>query len=447
MMHMAIQDRKTMNVTKDIVSSYGINQDKIHTDKDPSQNNTSSSSGNSEVIENVLILQGGGSLGAFGCGVFKALSQKDVKIDIVAGTSIGGVNAAIIAGSKNEEPEQLLEQFWLELADSFVDLDKIHLSSLSPYLEQLTANHYYFSASTSQQNKIESRRKVEEYRNRSIRSFFSSAMFGNDKMFKARWRPEYALTDPEYFEPAKWTYLYDHSPLAKTLERYIDYDKLKPGGKPNSRLIMTAVNVLTSEPLTFDSSRQEITPKHILATCGYPLYNFSWVEVEKGVYAWDGGLLSNTPLREVIDSSPVNDKRIFLVENYPKKIDSLPDNMAEVYHRTRDIIFSDKTLSTVTISKVITRYLRYIDELYQMIEDYVDMTRVDKAQLEKVRRKYKKYKQDTGAEIKGVYYISREEPVHSIYENADFSPKAIKDSIREGELKTNKILDEIAKNK
>jgi NTE family protein len=83
-------------------------------------------------------------------------------------------------------------------------------------LEQLTANHYYFSPSTSQQNKIESRRKVEEYRNRSIRSFFSSAMFGNDKMFKARWRPEYALTDPEYFEPEKWTYLYDLSPLSKT---------------------------------------------------------------------------------------------------------------------------------------------------------------------------------------------------------------------------------------
>ena len=130
-------------------------------------------------------------------------------------------------------------------------------------------------------------------------------MFGNDKMFKARWRPEYAFTDPEYFEPAKWTYLYDHSPLAKTLEKYIDYNKLKPNGNPNSRLIITAINVLTSEPLTFDSSKQQITPKHILATCGYPAYNFPWVEVEKGVYAWDGGLLSNTPLREVIDSSPV----------------------------------------------------------------------------------------------------------------------------------------------
>jgi NTE family protein len=359
--------------------------------------------------------------------------------------SIGGVNAAIIAGNRDvEHPDKFLEEFWLELAENFVDLDSI--SPFFPYLEK-TANSRYFPSSISEQSNNESRRKEEEYRNKALRSFLSSAMFGNNKMFKARWRPEYALTDPEYFEPAKWTYLYDHTPLAKTLERYIDYNKLKPDGNPNSRLIVTAVNVLTAEPLVFDSSRQQITPKHILATCGYPAYNLPWVEVEKGIYAWDGGLLSNTPLREVIDSSPVNDKQIFLVENYPKKINALPDNLAEVYHRTRDIIFCDKTLHTVAISKVITRYLRYIDELYQMIENSVDMEKVDKAELERIRRKYKKYKKDTGAEIKGVHYISRDEPVHSFYENADFSRKAIKDSIKQGELKTTQILDQVTKTK
>jgi NTE family protein len=435
-----------MNIMKHRIHPVRINQGNNQPNKDTSQINAPSSSDYHEVIENVLILQGGGSLGAFGCGVFKALCQKGIKLDIVAGTSIGGVNAAIIAGSKNvKHPEQLLEEFWLELAENFVDLDSF--TPFSPYLEQLAANSRYFSSSILQQSNNESERTIEEYRNKTIKSFFSSAMFGNDKMFKARWRPEYAFTDPEYFEPAKWTYLYDLSPLAKTLERYIDYNKLKPDGNPNSRLIMTAVNVLTAEPLTFDSSRQQITPKHILATCGYPAYNFPWVEVEKGIYAWDGGLLSNTPLREVIDSSPVNDKKIFLVENYPKKINALPNNLAEVYHRTRDIIFCDKTLSTVAISKVITRYLRYINELYQMIEDSIDMAKVDKGELERIRRKYKKYKKDTGAEIKGVHYISRDEPVHSFYENADFSPKAIKDSIKQGELKTTQILDEVAKTK
>jgi NTE family protein len=445
---MAIREVSTIDTNNRSRSSDRSNQEKTEVNKKTmSQNIPPSSSGKSKVIENVLILQGGGSLGAFGCGVFKALCEKNVKVDIAAGTSIGGVNAAIIAGGKDgNRPEHLLEQFWLELADGFVDLENID-PFLTPYMESLMANFHYFSPPGTQQDKNESKRKVEEYTRTAKRSFLSSAMFGNDKMFKARWRPEYVLTDPQYFEPEKWTYLYDHSPLAVTLQRYIDYDKLKPNGNSNSRLIVTAVNVLTSEPLTFDSYRQPIYSKHILATSGYPVYYFPWVEVEEGVYAWDGGLLSNTPLREVIDASPVVDKKIFLVENYPKRINSLPDNLAEVLHRTRDIIFCDKSLSTVQISKAITSYLRYIDELYQTVEEYADLTKIDKDLLKKIRRKYKKYKQDTGAEIKGVYYISREEQVHSIYENADFSPKAIKDSIKEGELKTTKILEQMEKNK
>src|SRR5574341_1209806 len=98
----------------------------------------------SDTIENVLILQGGGSLGAFGCGVFKALAQNNIKSDIVAGTSIGGVNAAIIAGSKNENhPEQLLEEFWLELTQGFVNLDNFSPGLfLFTSLEQLLSKYY-----------------------------------------------------------------------------------------------------------------------------------------------------------------------------------------------------------------------------------------------------------------------------------------------------------------
>jgi NTE family protein len=69
-------------------------------------------------IENVLILQGGGSLGAFACGVFKAFAKKNVKFDIIAGTSIGGINGAIAVGSRNDTPEKDLEDFWLDLAQS-----------------------------------------------------------------------------------------------------------------------------------------------------------------------------------------------------------------------------------------------------------------------------------------------------------------------------------------
>src|SRR2546425_12019858 len=84
-------------------------------------------------LENVLILQGGGSLGAFGCGVVKALANNNVKLDIIAGTSIGGVSAAIVAGSKDDEyPEKILEQFSLELAECSKELDTCSPSSLHP---------------------------------------------------------------------------------------------------------------------------------------------------------------------------------------------------------------------------------------------------------------------------------------------------------------------------
>jgi NTE family protein len=394
-------------------------------------------------IENVLILQGGGSLGAFGCGVFKALANSNIKIDIIAGTSIGGLNASIIAGSRKEDrPEKVLEQFWLELAE---ESNSIRAKFDFPFIERLLSRYLMPSTNTTTATSSSADHSAITHISeiKSLISFYTSAIYGNKKVFIPRWKPECAITDPEYFTPYQWTYLFDHSPLVRTLDKYIDYNKLQPNGKPNSRLIITAVNVLTAEPLIFDSSKQQITSKHILATTAYPRYYFRWIEVEKGVYAWDGSLLSNTPLREVIDVSPVKDKRIFLVENYPKHCEKLPDNLLEVEHRTRDIMFCDKTLHNIQMSKAITYYLRFIDELYQMIEDRFDFEKEkkeDKDKFEKIRAKYKKISEEHGAEIKAVYYISRDEPFPNLYENADFSTDTIKASIREGELKTEQIL-------
>jgi NTE family protein len=211
-------------------------------------------------IENVLVLQGGGSLGAFGCGVFKGFANSDVKVDIIAGTSIGGINAAILAGTKDDHPERALEEFWLELAEKSTDCTLLS-RWLLPYMQQLVQQ----SKDSSFISNYFTNNGLNEKLKHSM-SFYYSAICGNSKMFLPRWRPEYAATDPQFFKPDTWTYLYDHSPLAKTLEKYIDYTKLRPGGNPNSRLIITAVDVLTAEPLTFDSTRQQITVKHILYT-------------------------------------------------------------------------------------------------------------------------------------------------------------------------------------
>ena len=135
-------------------------------------------------------------MGAFGCGVFKALTNNNIRIDIVAGTSIGGLNATIIAGSKGDHPERELEQFWLELA------------------EGSGANLKFADFMTS----IDSSTFTPISQAESIFSFYGSAFQGNKKVFVPRWGPEHSFSDPHYLRPDKWTYLFDHTPLVKTLE-------------------------------------------------------------------------------------------------------------------------------------------------------------------------------------------------------------------------------------
>jgi len=78
-------------------------------------------------VETVLVLQGGGSLGAYKCGVYKTLAKHKIKFDIVSGTSIGALNAAIIASHNYESRKSSAKElgnFWLELAETLVPLQQ-----------------------------------------------------------------------------------------------------------------------------------------------------------------------------------------------------------------------------------------------------------------------------------------------------------------------------------
>jgi NTE family protein len=390
----------------------------------------------SRKTENVLVLQGGGSLGAFACGVFKALVKKNIRIDIVAGTSIGAVNAAIIVGSKSDHPEEDLEDFWIELAES------------SPMIIPDTFMFEYDTAARSYVTKKMSSASA------------NAAIFGVPKMFVPRWnwwnsdKNMLLKADAEQgklqqqqqlqylFDPRSWTYLYDHSPLAKTLDKYIDYKKLNLAATEEDlpsvlRLIITAVDVMTSKPLIFDNTKMEIKSKHILASSGYPIYGFPWVEVEDSVYAWDGSLLSNTPVREVLSVSPRDDKNIFIVENYPRNIHRLPSNMAEVESRAKDIIFSDKNMDNIKMSRLITRHIQLRERLYEVFEKLVDQSKLDPEEIKMIKSEYNTLIENYGAEIKSVTRIIRSEVESpSILQNADFSPNTIKELILQGERKT-----------
>ena len=382
-------------------------------------------------IENVLILQGGGSLGAFACGVCKTFAKKDIKFDIIAGTSIGAINGAITAGSKNENPQKDLEDFWIEIAESNYNIIPDTFSLDYDYQN----NQINFKKSSS--------------------AALNAAFFGVTKFFVPRWCNwnmfKHNTLNDYTMLPSNWTYIYDNTLLGKTLEKYINFKKLSPSAKPNNinnndnsnnaiRLIISAVDVLSAEPIVFDSYKTQIQMKHLLATIGYPQYGFPWIEVNEGVYAWDGSLLSNTPIREVMISSPSNDKNIFVIENYPKKIDRLPSNMSEVQSRAKDIMFTDKDQSLGKISRLITRHIKLIETLYDMFEEY-DHSKIDKDIIKYIKKEHKLLVEKYGAKILKITRISREnnKTPYSL-QNADFSVNTIKELIMQGE---NKALDSL----
>jgi len=384
-------------------------------------------------VENVLILQGGGSLGAFACGVFKAFAKKNMKFDIIAGTSIGGINGAIAAGSNNDRPEVDLENFWLDLAES----------SYNIIPDTFTFDFDY--------------QKYQTKLKRSPAASLNAAFYGVPDFFVPRWlnfnisNLDSSQIEQYYQPPWKWTYVYDNSVLSKTLEKYIDFKKLSPrsqqnnthegNSNTNTRLIITAVDVLSAEPLIFDSYKRSIEMKHLLATIGYPQYGFPWVKVSDGKFAWDGSLLSNTPIREVMVASPSKNKNIFVVENYPRKIEKLPANMSEVMSRAKDIMFSDKTESLEKMSRLITRQVNLIEALYDIVQA-TDQIKIEKEKMDYINKEHYALVEKHGAKILKLKRITRIIP-ESPYplQNADFSVETIKELIRQGEKKAIEYLD------
>src|ERR1700731_3837227 len=60
----------------------------------------------------VLVLQGGGALGSYQAGVYQALYEAGIEPDWIIGTSIGAINASLIAGNTPADRLPALEEFW-----------------------------------------------------------------------------------------------------------------------------------------------------------------------------------------------------------------------------------------------------------------------------------------------------------------------------------------------
>ena len=381
---------------------------------------------NDPKLETVLVLQGGGSLGAYECGVYKSLYKNGIRFNVLAGSSIGAVNASIISAAQNTkeaDASALLEGFWLSLAENMTAaaVTAPLLSSLLP-LPHLSSDKMM-----------------------AILSSMYSALYGNPKAFMPKW---FMFGSSDYFMPYKWTYLYDTMPLKETLNQSIDFTKLKQGKSSNmedkeySRLIITSTDIQKAEPVIFDTAHMDIDVDKVIACVGYPFYGVRWIEKD-GRYLWDGSLLTNTPMLEVIRRSPIKDKKFFIVDVFPRQQKELPENMVEVWHRARDIIFMDKTDKNIEMLKLNERYLSLLRKMYGAINsDDADIDPKTKERLKNIEEEYHHLARTHSGPITDVVRVGRREELHFILEDADFSLYRIKKLIAEGERDAERVLSQ-----
>jgi NTE family protein len=251
--------------------------------------------------DRVLVLQGGGALGAYQGGVLQELEAAGMRPGWVAGISIGAINAALIAGNPPERRVERLQAFW-DIASSAVPVaDKIPNDQLRAIWNEVSAGWI--------------------------------AAFGVPGFFKPRVPPAV------FFPPGapQAVSFYDTAPLKETLESLVDFDRIN---SRETRLSVGAVNIKTGNFAYFDNMNEKIRPEHIMASGALPP-GFPPVEID-GEWYWDGGIVSNSPLQYVLDEDPATDLLIFQVDLFSAR-GELPKTVLEAAEREKDIRFSSRT--------------------------------------------------------------------------------------------------------
>jgi NTE family protein len=284
--------------------------------------------------QRVLVLQGGGALGSYQAGAYQALCHFDFEPEWIAGISIGAINAAIIAGNPREKRIDRLKEFW-ELVSSPVSWNPI----------------------------------VKGDRARSLFNETSAALiatFGVPGFFTPRVPPA-PLWPPG--SPQSQSY-YDTTPLQKTLERLVDFDRIND---LKTRLSVGAVSVTTGNFKYFDNFEfrkmgKKIGPEHIMASGALPP-GFPCVVID-GEHYWDGGIASNTPLDFVLDSEIDRDLLIFQVDLFSAR-GPLPVSLLEAAEREKDIRFSSRTRMNTDKNKQIHNARMAVRDLIGKLPDYL----------------------------------------------------------------------------
>ena len=384
--------------------------------------------------ERALVLQGGGSLGAYGAGAYKALyesiSKKDTNegqnrkpiFDIVAGTSIGAINAAVLVSYVVEN--QTYEGSAERLVDFWKYLSKESTVESNPFFKQ------WWDYLHSLNGEIASGESARRYY--SAREF---AFYGVPNVFY----PFQPTSDNKFYDSNNTWYRYSNEPLKRSLERFAKFPIATTQEENEPRLILVAIDVADGLPVTFDSYPKEdgsrkteygrvmsqsdeesgfehvvrydkgITSDLVIASGSYPVnFDFAKIEVESCTsrpgnrpihlekrnnesnnkhrkeirYFWDGGLLSNTPLMQLVllhrqywyrvrglkDSIPR--LGVCIVNLHPREQLEIPTDRDGVINRNNDIIYSDRTHQEENMLLLVSDYIDIVRLMINVAKDH-----------------------------------------------------------------------------
>ena len=269
-----------------------------------------------------LVLQGGGALGSYQCGVYEGLHKAGIQPNWFAGISIGALNAAILAGNAPEQRLEKLRAFWDRISIPALPFAEQTLAFEQKWLDKLPMHKSSLSLTNTQ-------------------GALAALFFGQQGFYKPRFPPPW----PQVGNGPAETSFYDTSALKQTLEEFADFDRINGSGV---RLSVGAVNVRSGNFINFDNTTTTIRAEHVMASGSLPPA-FPAVEID-GEHYWDGGVVSNTPLDHVLGSFPRRDSLVFQVDLWRAQ-GVLPRNLMEVFERQKDIQYSSRTRFNTKVIK------------------------------------------------------------------------------------------------
>ena len=264
-----------------------------------------------------LVLQGGGALGSYQCGVYEGLHKAGIQPNWFAGISIGAINAALLAGNAPEQRIERMHEFWNRISIPAAPLAKQALAWQQQWLDTLPLHKSTMAWANSQ-------------------GALAAMLYGQSGFYVPRMPPPYSgLT-----QGVATTSFYSTAPLKQTLEEFVDFDRIN---RADVRFSVGAVNVRTGNFINFDNygeNKRKIRVEHVMASGALPPA-FAAVEID-GEHYWDGGVVSNTPLDHVLGDEPRCDCLVLQVDLWRAQ-GILPRNLTEVLERQKDIQYSSRT--------------------------------------------------------------------------------------------------------